>query len=503
MKRTQKHHTSVFWIIIAVILVLAAIPRVVEVASGNFVFGYDQGKHWLDAKGIVVDHKFPLIGDEVGGARGFFQGSGWFYVLAVPFFLFSGNPYGGVVLAFFIGLATVGCALWLFEKVVGIGIASSIGFFLALSPALISSSRFAWPPFVIPLLSVFYFYCVYRVIEGKIQHIPWVFFVIGMMAHFEIAATGTILVITLLFAIPYAVKKRIPLKIILASFVALALPLLPLVVFDLRHNFLNFHGIIQTFFTSERGPSVKPTIEHLLANHRMIFEGEFFGAFQMGFLKKTHIVLLLLLGLSLFAGKTMKKTEKLFLAFLYAFPFVLFLVFMGYRNDLWAWWVMELQVVGSMLFGFIMVYFWNEKFILWKGIVIAVVSLMLVSFIQSSYRFWKNDYPDYGGTAKIRGKVDAIDFIFSDAKERNFGLFFFTPPVYTYAYDFVNWWWGGGHYGYIPPKEKKPVFYLLAEPDSEKPWTYKGWMETAITGGTIVNTWTLPSGFIVQKRTMP
>ena len=76
----------------------------------------------------------------------------------------------------------------------------------------------------------------------------------------------------------------------------------------------------------------------------------------------------------------------------------------------------------------------------------------------------------------------------------------FTPPVYTYAYDYLIWWYGNRNYNYIPHKEKKGIFYLLMEPDSSKPWSYKGWLETVIKTGTILETKELPSGFVVQKR---
>src|SRR3989339_2191458 len=89
------------------IIILAAMPRLIELISGNYVFGFDQGKHWLAAKSIVIDHKFPLIGDEVGGSGGFFQGSGWFYLLAISFFFFQGDPYGAVVLVFGIGVGII------------------------------------------------------------------------------------------------------------------------------------------------------------------------------------------------------------------------------------------------------------------------------------------------------------------------------------------------------------------------------------------------------------
>ena len=110
------------------------------------------------------------------------------------------------------------------------------------------------------------------------------------------------------------------------------------------------------------------------------------------------------------------------------------------------------------------------------------------------------DLKDTGGIAKIKGKKDAIDYIYKDAGGKKFGLLVFSPPVYTYPYDYVIQWYGARKYGYIPYNEKKGLFYLLIEVDPEKPWSYKGWLETVVRDGKVINTVTLPSGFIVQKR---
>ena len=84
----------------------------------------------------------------------------------------------------------------------------------------------------------------------------------------------------------------------------------------------------------------------------------------------------------------------------------------------------------------------------------------------------------------------------------NFNLLVFTPAVYTDAYGYLIFWHGGKKYGYIPGKEKTSTFYLLIEPDRSKPWSYKGWLETVIKTGNIIETTTLPTGLIVQKRSM-
>ena len=107
---------------------------------------------------------------------------------------------------------------------------------------------------------------------------------------------------------------------------------------------------------------------------------------------------------------------------------------------------------------------------------------------------------DEGGAAKIKGKIEAIDFIYQDAKLEKFNVLVFMPPIYTYPYDYLFWWYGQKKYSYVPGSEKTGLFYLLIEPDGSKPWSHKGWMETVVKSGTVVWTKELPSGLIVEKR---
>ena len=132
--------------------------------------------------------------------------------------------------------------------------------------------------------------------------------------------------------------------------------------------------------------------------------------------------------------------------------------------------------------------------------VFVLLFLFFGSFVSQTINFYKNDFKDFGGTHKIKGKLEAIDYIYQDAKGKPFGLLVFTPPIYTYAYDYLLWWYGEKTYNYLPYSEKKGTFYLLIEIDSAKPWSYKGWLETVIKEGKIIETKQLKSGFIIQKR---
>ena len=98
-------------IIVALIIFLALFPRSVEVFNHNPIFGFDQGREMLAAKNIVVNHKLTLIGTEVGagsaGISGVFHGPIYYYMLAVPFILFNGDPASMVSLMLLFGLLTI------------------------------------------------------------------------------------------------------------------------------------------------------------------------------------------------------------------------------------------------------------------------------------------------------------------------------------------------------------------------------------------------------------
>jgi len=483
------------------VLILAALPRSIEFLNRNYLFGFDQGKHWLAAKSIVVDHKFPLIGDEVGGAQGgFFQGSGWYYLLAIAFILFGGDPYGGIVLIFMLSVGLIAMFMALFKSYLGKKEIVTAGMLLAIAPILISNARFVWPPFVIPFLTVLYLFFVYNVLLKKYVHIIPVFFTIGLMAHFEIATAGTLFISTMILYVCYIVYEKIPVKYLFFGLVGFILPLFPLLIFDIRHDFLNTKGIIEMFTGSKTGPITTEAYIKIVANHWMIFYDEFFRAFQMLFLPKIVISGLLIAGtLSLLLDKRVPFLKKKFVAFLFISPISLFLVFLLFKSNVWAWWIPELTVIYIVLMAMVLVYGWQKGLIM-RGLILVITGLMMFSYIKTTYSFLSKELFDYGGVHKIKGKTDALDIIYRDAKNTQFGLLIFTPPIYTYPYDYLLWWYGKNRYGYIPPYEKKNIFYLLIEPDEGQPWRHKGWIETVIKDGAILDSWVLPSGFIIEKR---
>ncbi|MDO8659091.1 MAG: hypothetical protein Q7K54_00650 [Candidatus Parcubacteria bacterium] len=478
------------------IVILGSIPRSIEIISGNYLFGYDQGVFFQAVKEIVVNHKFTLIGTEVGGG-GFFQGPGWYYLLSVPFYLWKGDPYGGMMLMLASGILTVIFSVICGRKMFDVGTALAIGFFVAISPAIIAQSRFIWPPFIISLLSVFFIFFLYNIFKGAGKFFILLTFIVGLMFHFEIATGATLLLQLLIISPLLFFKKIVSLKFFIFGLLSFLSTQISLFIFDLRHDFLNIKGIINLFMNGKGDSSIDRI--NLIANHVGVFKSNFLSSFQMADLLWPFLFVILAIGLiSYLRDKKNSKAKKWLVLYLATSPITLFTVFIFYPSTIWEWWILELIIFYCFLFGVILIHLFRNK--LMRVFVVGICLISFLSFVNKTIFFYKNDFNDFGGVHKIKGKIEAIDYIYKDAGKREFSIIIFTPPVYTYAYDYLIWWHGSKNYGYVPHKEKKNIFYLLMEPDPSKLWSYEGWLETIIKTGTILETRELSSGFVVQKR---
>lgn len=486
------------WIIVFIILLLGAIPRSIELLNHNYLWGYDQGLFYRLVKDIVVMHKPALIGAEVGGG-GFFQGPGWYYLLAIPFFFFSGDPYGGMILMFVIGMATIYLAFFFGEKIFGTTAGLFIALFISLSQGIIPQSRFIWPPFPISLLTVLFLFCIFKFLSGKQRYFAIATFIIGIMSHFEMATAGTLL-LQLIVISPFIFWKRmLNFREALLSVGAFLLTLTSILVFDLRHDFLNAKGVVKLFMSSGSGDGSSASYGAIVFNHFQVFKQNFFSTFYMAEVLWIVIIVLFVIGSVLYIkDKKIDISKKLFVGYLATSPLTLFAVFLLYRKPIWEWWILELPIIYCFLTGVIVSYLLHKH--IWKYVAGVFIIITVGLFIKHTNQLYINDFNDFGGTHKIKGKIEAIDYIYQDAKGKPFGVLVFTPPVYTDPYDYLLWWYGERTYNYLPYMEKKGTFYLLIEPDPHKPWSYKGWLETVIKDGKIIKTEKLPSGFIIQKR---
>lgn len=476
------------------ILFLGIGLRSIEVINKNFLFGFDQGRDYLDVRKIVVEKKPTLIGPEVGagaaGISGIFHGPYYYYSLVLPFLIFQGNPYGGLVLMFCFGVASLFICFFFIKKAFGIN--AALVATLLLGVALSAQSRFMWNSHPSTLLILLTLWFTYKTTKNQKYFFMSTLFA-GFIYGFQLAISVALIFSLFLFAFLFLKIRN--LKVYLRGLVGAVLAYSPFILFELRHGFMAVKGIIVAFakfFSGESQAKFWPNlIDHLWS---------FWYNYRNTFLLSGRLPLFLslfLLTLIIFSIVKVKTSpKKKFLYFLIILPVTTFAILLFLNNTVWGHYLIHLHLTYILIFS---IYFGQAKSPIAKTIFLIFLILMLPGIIGETKRAY-NDLDDYGGIAKIKGKIEAVDYIYQDAGDQNFNVLVFTPPVYDYAYRYLLDWYGEKKYGFVPGQEKKGLFYLWIEPDPGKPWSYQGWLETKIKIGTVLQEVNLPSGFIIQKR---
>lgn len=491
------------------IVLYGASLRSIELLNKNPLFGFDQGRDYLAVSRILDEHKLTLIGAEVGagfaGINGLFHGPFYYYFLAIPYIFLKGDPYGGVILMFFFGVSTLILSYVFLKRIFDERVALLTVYLFAVSPALEGQSRFVWNSHPAAFFIVIVFYLVSRIKAKPEIYFPAAVFVAGFIYNFQTAIAIPLILTIFFFSLFIARVKN--LKTYAFAIVASLLAFSPLLIFQVRHDFLALRGAAS--YLQNGGKSELLSKPHLIAhvtdywnNFKSTFV-HYYPIMSQEMVLQIFFIILAFFGLY-YLAVSKAKSQKLFLGFLFFLIVVSWVFFLFLRNVIWDYYLIHLHMVYMILFAYVLVCSY-DTFKTNKGhfLVLLLIPFLLNMTVGSLNRFrvvFAYDYSDYGGGAKISGKTDAVDYVYQDAKGEPFNVMVFMPPIYTYPYDYLFQWYGKRKYRYVPGNERKGLLYLIIEPDSEKPWTYKGWLETVVVVGEVIKTETLPSGLIIQKR---
>ncbi len=501
------------WIIIAIVFLWGVGLRAVEVLNGNYLFGFDIGRDLLVARDIVEHHKLTLIGAEIGsgsaGINGIFQGPGYYYLLAVVYWLFRGDPYGVLLTMFAFGVATLIATYVTVSRMFDRVVATLALFLVGISPLIVSQSRFIWSPHPASLLIVFLLFLAYMIPTRPRLYAPAAVFLAGLTYHFEFAMTVPI-VMALFLSLPLIFRVK-DVRTYLYSAASVVLAFSPLIGFEMRHGWMAVKSALS--YSAPQGPVGSDVWFLRITDHMGPYIANAANSFiqEHGLLHEKFFVALsgaLLVALVIFAWKTKNKMHRMFFQFSLLLLATSYVVLLFLNNFIWDYYLIHAHFIYIYVFAYwLALTFRTMKKSVFSKAAFVVLSIFLLSMVVSS--IWRMrvsytyDIRDLGGVEKIQGKKTAIDYVYTDAKGQPFSEFTFMAPIYTYPYEYLFETYGRKKYGYAPGTEKKGLVYLIIEPDASKPWTYKGWLETVIVDGEILDTVTLPTGHIIQKRMFP
>ncbi len=310
---------KIVFVIAGVLILIAAFLRFYKI-EGFMTFLGDQGRDAIIVKRILTFEHFPSIG--APSSVGQIYLGPFYYYLITPFLLLTNfNPVGlgmGVALLSLIGIVH---AWFVLHK--KYGMITSIPFlsFMVFSFVLIELSRFSWNPNLLPFftfLMLYFFYkwlqdnkIIYAVLFGAFTSFSIQLHYLSILSFIPVAAVYIYYIFNLK-------KKTQLLKQTAASFSSFLFFSSPLILFDLRHNFLNTKNFI-ALFTEGKVSSDTGYISKFLGTTQAFFN----HALQIEI--SATVAVFLFLVLSTLGFLIIKKTKSILIA-LNILSFIVFIL---------------------------------------------------------------------------------------------------------------------------------------------------------------------------------
>lgn len=219
-------------------------------------FTYDQARDALYIKRIL-DGNLRLIGTQ-SSIPGLYTGPFYYYLMAPFLWAFKLNPIGLDFATALFALFSIALLFWLLkEETKGSLLALLFATLYAFSPSIVDQSRFAWNPNPLPFFTLLFLLSFKKILFAKEEKyfLPLALS-LGAAVNLHYSGLAFFLASFLLWLV---FKPRIQnKKIFFTSLFLLSLFFLPLLLFDLRHDFINLQNIFKYFTLGTRGEIPPP-----------------------------------------------------------------------------------------------------------------------------------------------------------------------------------------------------------------------------------------------------
>ncbi len=245
-------------IILGAILLIGGFFRLYKISEYMTFLG-DEGRDMILIRRIFTELHPPLIGPGTS-VGGMYLGPLYYYLMAIPLLVSGFSPVGPSVTVAIIGLATI-MLVWFigrkwFDKTTGL-IAAGL---YAISPTVIYFSRSSWNPNVMPFFALLSVYSIWKVWKERkfnwsiILGISYAFVLQSHYLGLLLAPTLFLFWILTLFNLKSIQDRKLGtekfLKKSLLGLLIFSVLMSPLLIFDLRHGFMNSKAVI-AFFAGE------------------------------------------------------------------------------------------------------------------------------------------------------------------------------------------------------------------------------------------------------------
>jgi 4-amino-4-deoxy-L-arabinose transferase-like glycosyltransferase len=257
-------------IILGLILLVGSFFRLYKISEYMTFLG-DEGRDVIIVRNLLV-HADPILigpGTSIGGM---YLGPLYYYLIAIPLLLANFSPVGPAIFVAILGVVTI-CFVWYvfrewFPNVQGdtlnVGALVAAGLY-AISPTVIIFSRASWNPNIMPFFALLSIYSIWKAYMGngfKWLIVCAISFAFVLQSHYLglllLPTVGIFWILSLLEARKKSQEMKRFVKLSLIAILSFALLMSPLLIFDLRHNFMNYNALYKFLTVRQETVSIRP-----------------------------------------------------------------------------------------------------------------------------------------------------------------------------------------------------------------------------------------------------
>ena len=441
----KKFLAQKFLFVILIILLIGVIQKIYVTSGGNFLFNMDNARDFVDVREMIELKKPRLIGP-TSAVEGFYNGPGWYLLLAVPYIIFQGDPYGAILLMVF---------LWAIGGFFLMKLASRYGFIITLAVGLLwvgsdyinLATVYSFNPNPVTFLTPLFIFLLLKYLEGKKTiYLAGAATLGGAFFNFEM--NFGVFILPIIFAVVLFSSNFKFLKTrgfwlgLIPFFVALA----PQIIFDLKHQFIMSQSVLK--FLSEEAPIKEFNI---LTRVGEIYE-DFYYVSLPSFLNNLLLLKLVALCIALAAVivilKKARGINELFIvsATVFFLPLVLYIFLPVEVNG----WHLGAEIVGLIILFALSLAQLSKYHFAGRVAAILIAGFCIFISINNIYTFIVSKQTVNNDPSLYKNEIDAIDYTYQKSEGKNFKAYVYLPSVIDYPYQYLFWWYGLKKYGFTP-----------------------------------------------------
>ena len=415
-------------LVLGLIIVFALALRLYKI-DGFMTFLGDEGRDVRIVRDLLSGN-LVFIGPQTSIGN-MYLGPLYYYMMAPALFLSGGNPVGPAIMNALIGTLTVYLTWVIARSWFGRVPALIAALLFALSPIAIIYSRSSWNPNPMPFFSLLAIWSIYRVWKEKR-------FVLLSLASFSLAAglqmhylgllliptLGIFWLLTIRSAWPKPKEKASLIKHTLIATALFFLMMFPLLLFDLKHNFMNFNAF-KTFFT-DRQTTIN--LNPARSDRFSLITDKVVSDMVLGRATTYPILvgLVILAGFILFLRRAKNKAPLLLLS---SWAFFGFLGLIVYKQHVYAHYYGFMYPALYMILGVSIAYFLKEKLPLRLFGLVFLVWLVYLNVVNSPVRETPN--------RQLARTEQIIDLIIKESNGQPFNFGLIAKQNYDESYRYI------------------------------------------------------------------